>query len=156
MLGYRYDNSYLKLSSFDFFFEHFFQISVHSQKYWCCQRFLPSFPSPSPPLLAFFRSTCIIGHQMFAFIEIEKTRLIWHKNILRYYCLWFFVMIVIPIYSDSKKIPKISSNSSSFWHHFYSECLRQIWSKLKIFFAIFKLINPTIQHTIFRALWWGK
>ena len=32
---------------------------------------LPSFPSP-PPLLAFFRSTCIIGHQMFAFIEIEK------------------------------------------------------------------------------------
>ena len=109
MLGYRYDNSYLKLSSFDFFFEHFFSDFSTPEKYWCCQRFLPSFPSPSPPLLAFFRSTCIIGHQMFAFIEIEKTRLIWHKNILRYYFLWFFVMIVIPntyILIQTPKPPK--------------------------------------------------
>ena len=139
-----------------FFFEHFFSdFSTLAEVLM-----LPALPSfPSPPLLAFFRSTCIIGHQMFAFIEIEKTRLIWHKNILRYYFLWFFVMIVSPNTTYLFRFQKKPKNLFKFIVLLASLIFWMSTSNLvqvEDFFAIFNLINPTIQHTIFRALWWGK
>ena len=52
-------------------------------------------------------------------------------------------------YSDSKTPQKISSSSSSFWHHFYSECLRPIWSKLKFFL---QFLNRSTQQSDIRYL----
>ena len=148
-------NLYLELSSFEFFFEPFFFRFQYTRR---------STDAASASFLS-FSSSCFFSIYMHnrasnvCVYRNRKKRLIWHKNILRvrYYFLWFFVMIVIPnthLIRLPKKTPKITSNSSSFWHHFYSECL--LTSNLVQIEDFLPLLNWSTQHTIFRALWWGK
>ena len=129
-------NLYLELSSFEFFFEPFFSdFSTLAEVLM-----LPALPSFPSPLLAFFRSTYMHNRASNVCVyRNRKKRLIWHKNILRvrYYFLWFFVMIVIPnthLFRLPKKTPKLLQiHLPSGITSILNVYLRQIWSKLKIF-----------------------